>query len=197
MSGSTPSPPALWETPDPEEKHCQFLLHLVLVPHEQNWQLTVFSPEPCTIVTKPKYFPIITKNGNNKKIPIHTASTRFSCKASSAWNCHSTGNKYSRTTPPAQLQTSQWSLSSSTLCCRLGNECHQYCIDFENLTLVHWMENRTATSPQATKQWIPRKPLLLSKPASSLCTRFRVQRVRKAVTQLLQELRGRTNVKTC
>lgn len=92
-----------------------------------------------------------------QEISIHTGRARFPCKAS-AWNSTAqTPNAPEQ--PDPVLQTSQWCLSPATFCGLLGNQCHQYHVDFENLALVHWIENRTAISPQATKQWIPRTPL--------------------------------------
>lgn len=157
----------------------------MLVPRALSWQLGMFPPEPGTVFTRTKYFPIITKNGNKNWHCLHCKSQGVFfllgfgvfCKASSAWNCHSTGNKGSTPAPSALLQhpNGGWSKMIPfifTSWCWLRTQ-----PSAEYLTQIYWVGNETALPP-CTPTWrIPRKALLLPVPATppSRTSRFRDQ----------------------
>lgn len=141
----TSSSAALSETPGPEEK--QFVVFFSLGASAASAELATVSF--TRLLQNLNIFLLLLKMAP-QEISIHTGRARFPCKAS-AWN--STAQRPNAPEQPDPLlQTSQWCLSPATFCGLLGNQCHQYHVDFENLALVHWIENRTAISPQATKQ---------------------------------------------
>lgn len=102
---------------------------------------------------------------------------RVFCKACSAWNCHSTGNKGSTPTPSALLQhpNDGWSKMIPfvfTSWCWLRTQ-----PSAEYLTQIYWVGNETALPPRTPTWRIPRKPLLLPIPATppSRTSQFRDQ----------------------